>query len=80
MDLTVVRLSDGAELEMGTPLDFFGPESAVDYDNLTDTQRANRRLLADAMHAHGRALPGRVVALHPRSEPYPSTYFDVPVR
>ena len=28
VDLTVVRLSDGAELDMGTPFDFFGPESA----------------------------------------------------
>ena len=53
MDLTVVRLSDGAELDMGTPFDFFGAESAVDHPGLTDEQRANRRLLADAMQAHG---------------------------
>ena len=53
VDLTVVRLSDGAELDMGTPFDFFGAESAVDYPGLTGGQRANRRLLADAMQAHG---------------------------
>ena len=53
VDLTVVRLVDGAELDMGTPFDFFGAESAVDYADLTATQRANRRLLADATRAQG---------------------------
>ena len=37
---------------MGTPFDFFGAESAVDYQGLTDAQRANRRRLAAAMRAH----------------------------
>ena len=35
VDLTAVRLADGAELDMGTPFDFFGAESAVDYQGLT---------------------------------------------
>ena len=81
VDLTVVRLSDGAELDMGTPFDFFGPESAVAYDNLTATQRANRRLLADAMQAHGfEPYPEEWWHYTLADEPYPETYFDFPVR
>ena len=81
VDLTVVRLSDGAELDMGTPFDFFGPESAVDYDDLTDAQRANRRLLADAMLAHGfEPYPEEWWHYTLADEPYPGTYFDFPVR
>ena len=72
VDLTVVRLADGAELDMGTPFDFFGPESAVDYEGLTGRQRANRRLLADAMQAHGfEPYPAGVVALHARGRAVP---------
>ena len=81
VDLTVVRLSDGAELDMGTPFDFFGPESAVAYGNLTDTQRANRSLLADAMHAHGfEPYPEEWWHYTLADEPYSESYFDFPVR
>ena len=81
VDLTIVQLSNGAELDMGTPFDFFGPESAVDYDNLTDTQRTNRRLLADAMQAHGfEPYPEEWWHYTLADEPYPETYFDFPVR
>ena len=81
VDLTVVRLSDGAELDMGTPFDFFGPESAVAHDDLTDAQRANRRLLADAMRKHGfEPYPEEWWHYTLADEPYPDTYFDFPVR
>ena len=81
VDLTVVRLSDGAELDMGTPFDFFGAESAVDYAELTAAQHANRRLLADAMQAHGfQPYPEEWWHYTLADEPYPDTYFDFPVR
>ena len=81
VDLTVVRRADGAELDMGTPFDFFGAQSAVDYGGLTDAQRANRRVLADAMLAHGFA-PYAEEWWHYTlaDEPHPDTYFDFPVR
>ena len=81
VDLTVVRLADGAELDMGTPFDFFGAESAVDYEGLSGAQRANRRLLADAMRAHG-FEPYAAEWWHftLADEPYPDTWFDFPVR
>lgn len=81
VDLTVVRLSDGAELDMGTPFDFFGPESAVAWAGLTAGQRANRRLLADAMQAGGfEPYPAEWWHFTLADEPYPETWFDFPVR
>ena len=66
---------------MGTRFDFFGPESAVDSGKLTDAQRANRRLLADAMQAHGFELYAEEWWHYTLAdEPHPETYFDFPVR
>ena len=81
VDVTLVRLADGAEVDMGTPFDFFGVESAVDYTGLTDAQGANRRFLAEAMHAHG-FVPYMPEWWHftLADEPYPETYFNFPVR
>ena len=81
VDLTVVRRSDGAELDMGTPFDFFGPESGAGHAGLTYAQSANRRLLADAMQAHGfEPYPAEWWHFTLADEPYPETYFDFPVR
>ena len=81
VDLTVVRQSDGAELDMGTPFDFFGPESGADHAGLTDEQRAARRLLADVMQAHGfEPYPAEWWHFTLADEPHPETYFDFPVR
>ena len=38
---------------MGTPYDFFGPESSTDFSNITDKQRSNRILLLEAMTKNG---------------------------
>ena len=51
VDLTVVRLDSGAELDMGTPFDHFGDESRT--SNATGQVAANRRILLDAMRAEG---------------------------
>jgi len=52
VDLTIVD-SAGAELDMGTPFDFFGPEAAHDFENLTDIQKENRRILRKTMIRSG---------------------------
>jgi len=56
VDLTLVTIgNDGtaADLDMGTPFDFFGAESWPDYTDLTGEQRSNRLLLKLVMERHG---------------------------
>lgn len=48
VDITLVD-SDGNELDMGTPFDHFGEEAAHSYENLTDIQKKNRKLLRKIM-------------------------------
>lgn len=51
VDLTLVRLDTGAEVDMGTPFDHFGDESRT--SNARGQVAANRRILLDAMRAEG---------------------------
>ena len=53
IDLTIVNNKTNKELDMGTPYDFFGPESSTDFSNITDKQRSNRILLLEAMTKNG---------------------------
>lgn len=84
VDLTLVSLApDGTatELDMGTPFDFFGPESWPDHAGVTGEQRSNRLLLRLVMERHGFA-PFDKEWWHFTlgNEPFPDTYFDFPVR
>jgi zinc D-Ala-D-Ala dipeptidase len=80
VDLTLVH-PDGRELDMGTPFDFFSPRSWVAAAGISPEARANRALLAAAMRRHGYRPYARewwhFTLAH---EPFPSTYFDFPVR
>jgi D-alanyl-D-alanine dipeptidase len=51
VDLTLVRLGTGEEVDMGTPYDTFS--EAAHTANATGTVRANRAILVDAMGAEG---------------------------
>lgn len=80
IDMTLAR-ADGTELDMGTPFDFFSPKSWPVASNITAEQRANRMRLAAAMQRHGfRAYPKEWWHFTLRNEPFPDTYFDMPVR
>jgi D-alanyl-D-alanine dipeptidase len=84
VDVSLVRRrEDGTwqELDLGTPVDFFGPEAHYDFAGLTAEQRANRQLLRTTLEAHGFAAYDREWwHFMLRDEPYPETYFDFPVR
>jgi zinc D-Ala-D-Ala dipeptidase len=81
VDLTLVRLVDNAELDMGTPFDFFSPKSWPSDQNVSSEARANRRVLAAAMSARGfRSYSKEWWHFTLRGEPYPNSYFDFPVR
>lgn len=80
IDLTIIDLKTGAELDMGTPYDFFGKASWYLHDDLTETQKANRKLLHDTMLANGfRHYPKEWWHFTLRNEPYKNKYFDFPV-
>lgn len=80
VDLTLVNLPDGNELEMGTPFDFFGPESWPDYPNLAATTRAHRALLQQAMLRSGfRPLKEEWWHFTLNQEPWPDRHFDFPI-
>ena len=79
-DLTLAR-ADGTELNMGTPFDFFSPRSWTAASSVTAEQHANRMRLAAAMQRRGfRGYPKEWWHFTLRNEPFPGTYFDVPVQ
>ena len=81
VDITIVRRSDGRELDMGTGFDRFSPRSWPSSKAVTPKQRANRMLLAGAMrHAGFRPLQTEWWHFTLRGEPFPKTYFNFPVR
>jgi D-alanyl-D-alanine dipeptidase len=53
IDLTLIDLRTGKELEMPTPYDSFAAEAASDFNNLPANIIQNRKLLRDTMEKHG---------------------------
>ncbi len=53
VDITLVRLSDGRELDMGGHHDLLDPSSATACADITPQQQANRRLLCETMARAG---------------------------
>ncbi|MEY4642567.1 MAG: D-alanyl-D-alanine dipeptidase [Pseudomonadota bacterium] len=81
VDLTLIDSYTFAELDMGTPFDFFDPMSWPASLEVTPQQRANRLLLRSIMEKHGfAAVEEEWWHFTLRAEPYPETYFDFPIR
>lgn len=53
VDLTIIDLHTGEELDMGTPFDHFSEAAHHDFKNLTADQQKNRTLLKTVMEQHG---------------------------
>lgn len=81
VDLTIIDGNTGKPLDMGSPYDFFGKESWVNYEHITDKQKENRQLLQTVMLKHGfRNYPKEWWHFTLRHEPFPKTYFNFPVK
>lgn len=81
VDVTLVTLPAGIELNMGTPFDFFSERSWPDDAAQPTDARANRLLLASLMQLHGfRPYPYEWWHFTLGDEPYPDTWFDFPVK
>lgn len=80
VDLTLIDLASNTELSMGTMWDFFDPKSfSLSYD-VTPAERSNRLFLRRQMMAAG-FLPLAEEWWHFTlgHEPYPNSYFDLPI-
>lgn len=53
VDLTLIDLKTGHELEMPTAYDAFTPRASATYTGITPTESKNRRLLQNVMLKHG---------------------------
>ena len=80
VDLTLVDMDTGKELDMGSPFDFFDEISHPDYKDITKEQYENRMILQKLM-VDGGFEPIDTEWWHftLKNEPYPETYFEFPV-
>ena len=93
VDLTIVDMKSGKEVDMGGTFDWFGHESHPDYGGNPDTmeytgidaditpeQFYNRMVLRTAMMRHGfKPLDNEWWHFTLKNEPYPDTYFNFPI-
>ena len=79
VDLTLLDMKTGKELDMGSPFDLFSEVSHPDYKGITEEQFANRMILQRVMIRNG-FMPLDCEWWHfvLRNEPYPDTYFEFP--
>lgn len=77
VDLTLIDLASGDELDMGSPYDFFDEKSNALYNEISGQQKANRMLLAWVLIECGFfPYPNEWWHFTLKNEPFPDTYFD----
>ena len=80
IDLTLIDMKSGKEVDMGGPFDLFSEVSHPDYRGITDEQYANRMMLQKVMVRNGfDTLDCEWWHFVLHGEPYPDTYFEFPV-
>ncbi len=80
IDLTLLDMRSGKEVDMGGPFDFFGEESHPDYRGITEEQYENRMILRHVMLRNGfQPIDCEWWHFSLQNEPYPDTYFEFPV-
>ncbi len=81
VDLTLFDMKHGRDLDMGSPFDYFGTCSHFSYDGISSEQKGNRYLLRKIMEKAG-FVPYEYEWWHftLKDEPFPDTYFDLPIR
>ena len=80
VDLTLLDMRTGKELDMGSPFDLFSPLSHPDCREVTAEQYENRMLLQRVMVRNGFSpIDCEWWHFSLKNEPYPDTYFEFPV-
>lgn len=96
VDLTLVDIATGKEVDMGSSFDYFGSKSHLDWcgnpdigeyvgaigeGEISEEQFNNRMILRNAMVKHGfRPIDTEWWHFTLEEEPYPDIYFNFPVR
>ena len=80
VDLTLLDMKTGKELDMGSPFDLFSEISHPDCRAITEEQFENRMILQKAMLRNGfQPIDCEWWHFSLQDEPYPDTYFEFPV-
>lgn len=80
VDLTLLDMKTGKELDMGGPFDLFSEVSHPDYRGITEEQYNNRMTLRRVMVRNGfEPMDCEWWHFTLKDEPYPDTYFKFPV-
>lgn len=80
VDLTLLDMATGQELDMGSPFDYFGERSHPDSKAVTEEQYENRMFLQGLMVRNGfEPIDCEWWHFTLENEPFPETYFDFPV-
>lgn len=80
VDVTMTDAESEEEADMGSAFDHFDVMSHSDFDGLNSEQARSRKILRDAMTGNGfRTISSEWWHFTLIDEPYPDTYFDVPL-
>ena len=80
IDLTLLDMKTGKEVDMGSPFDLFSEKSHPDYRGITNEQYENRMTLQNVMVRNGfKPIDCEWWHFSLDNEPYPDTYFEFPV-
>lgn len=80
IDLTLLDMKTGKEVDMGSPFDLFSETSHPDCRTITDEQYENRMTLQSVMVRNGfKPIDCEWWHFMLDNEPYPDTYFEFPV-
>ena len=80
VDLTLLDMRTGREVDMGSPFDLFSALSHPDSRDVTDAQYENRMFLQKAMVRNGfQPIDCEWWHFSLKDEPYPDVYFEFPV-
>ena len=80
VDLTLLDMKTGKEVDMGSPFDLFSEISHPDFRDITDEQYENRMILQNVMKRNGfTTIDCEWWHFSLEDEPYPNTYFEFPV-
>ena len=80
VDLTLLDMRTGKEVDMGSPFDLFSEVSHPDSPAVTEEQHANRMFLQNAMVRSGfKPIDCEWWHFSLENEPYPDVYFEFPV-